>query len=56
MRPPTSLVPYLDTLTDAELGALLRAAVGIVRDEGGHERDDATVQVEVRVTLRGQGR
>jgi hypothetical protein len=51
-RPPISLVPFVDDQTDAELGALLRAAVGIVRVEGGHERDDAAVQVEVRVTLR----
>lgn len=52
-RPPTSLVPYVDDQTDAELGQLLRAAVGIVRAEAGHERDDAGVEVEVRVTLRG---
>jgi hypothetical protein len=51
-RPPTSLVPFVDDQTDAELGALLRAAVGIVRAEAGRERDDATVQVEVQVTLR----
>lgn len=40
----------IKAVSDEDLGKLLRAAVGIVRDELGRARDDETAPVQIRVT------
>ena len=56
---PRRHVPYLDDQqrqTDADLGSLVRAAVVLVRNEGGYEGDDPEGVIEVAVTLRAPTR
>jgi hypothetical protein len=45
-------VPFLDSASDQDLGQLVRAAVRLVRREGGFEEDDPAGDVEIRITLR----
>lgn len=54
--PPRRAVPWRDAATNADLGTLVRAAVDIVRREGGYEGDDPDGDVEITVTLRAPRR